>query len=157
MSRSLSFERFSELVSAYGGRLELWPDAEKAAAAALLESSAPARALLSAEAELDAMFTEPSAAPEPSAALLRRLNEIPLRAQQRSVWWPFRRAWIPAVGWAFAAALGVGWGIVGTPFEDSELATASALTADAGTPDGSTAPDDDLTALARGTLVELQE
>jgi hypothetical protein len=155
--RPLSFERFGELVAAYGGRLELWPDGERVAAEALLESSEGARALLAGETELDAMFAEPSAAPEPSAALLRRLNEIPVRVPQRSVWWPFRRAWIPAVGWAFAAALGVGWGIVGTPFEDNELATTSALTVDSAVPDGAAAADDDVTALARGTLVDLEE
>ncbi len=157
MIRPLSFERFGELVAAYGGRLELWPDGERSAAEALLESSERARALLAAETELDTMFTEPSAAPEPSAALLRRLNEIPLRVPQRSVWWPFRRAWIPAVGWAFAAALGVGWGIVGTPFEDGELATTSALTATSAASDGAAIAEDDLAALARGTLVDLEE
>jgi len=157
VNSSLSFERFSELVAAYGARLELWPDGERAAAEALLESSERARALVAAETELDSLFTGPSAAPEPSAALLRRLNEIPLRVPQRSAWWPFRRAWIPAVGWAFAAAIGVSWGIVGTPFEDSELATTSALTVDAAAPDGAATQDEDLSALARGTLVEFQE
>jgi hypothetical protein len=153
----LSFERFGELVAAYGGRLELWPEGERAAGEALLESSERARLLVSAETELDSLFAQPHAVPEASAALLRRLNEIPLRVPQRSAWWPFRRAWIPAVAWAFAAALGVGWGIVGTPFEDGELATTSALTVDSAAPDGGAATDDDLTALARGTLVEFQE
>lgn len=165
MSAPLSFERFGELVAAYGGRLELWPDGERAAAESLLESSEAARALLAAEAELDVMFDEPSAAPEPSAALMRRLNEIPLRSPQRSAWWPFRRAWIPAVAWAFAAAVGVSWGVVGTPFDDGELAATSALGVDSAAPDGAApaAPDgaapadEDLIALARGTLVDFEE
>jgi hypothetical protein len=156
VNRPLSFERFSELVASYGGRVELWPDGERAAGEALLESSEQARALVAAEAELDVLFAEPSAPPVPSAALMRRLNEIPLRVPQRRVWWPFRRVWIPAVAWAFAAALGLGWGIAGTPFEDGELATASAESADAAPADAAST-DDDWSALARGTLVEFQE
>ncbi len=157
MSEPLSFERFRELVTAYGGQLALWPEGERAAAEALLETSEVARALVAAESELDFLLAEPNPAPEPSPALMRRLNEIPLRAPQRRVWWPFRRAWIPAVAWAFAALLGVGWGFVGTPFEESELATTSTLGPETATPDGAASADDDVTALARGTLVEFQE
>jgi len=156
VNRPLSFERFAELVAAYGGELELWPADERAAAAALLETSAEARALVAAEAELDGALAEPNAAPEPSAALMRRLNEIPVRVAQRRVWWPFRRAWIPAVGWAFAAAVGVGWGLVGTPFEESELTATSAVAVGSVTQEAPAA-DEDLSALARGTLVEFQE
>lgn len=156
MSPPLSFERFSELVAAYGGRLELWPDDERAAAEALLATSDAARALMAAEAELDFVLAEPSAEPEPSAELMRRLNEIPLRAPQRRARWPFRRVWIPAVAWAFAAAIGVGWGLVGAPFEASEPSVTSALNVDAPAEDVASA-DDDLAALARGTLVEFQE
>ncbi len=46
--------------------------------------------------------------PEPSAALLKRVAEIPLRVEQHAAraWWPFESLARPLLGWA--AALGVG-------------------------------------------------
>jgi hypothetical protein len=158
VKRTLSLERMRELVAAYGGRLELWPASERASARELCETSAEARALLAAEAVFDLALTDASVEPEPRADFLRRLNEIPLRTPQRRVWWPFRRAWIPAVGWAFAAVVGLGWGLESAPFDESELVTGTVTAVDSAAPKAAAAQtDEDLSALARGTLVEFQE
>ena len=159
MTSPLSLERFRALVAAYGGRLELWPGDEADGARALLSRSSEARALLAAEAELDRELAAESAPPEVSANLWRRLNEVPLRAPQRRVWWPFGRAWVPALGWAFAAALGVGWGFAAGPFDAAELVTEPTVaTADSVlSPAPNPAADEDFSALARGTLVEFEE
>ena len=165
MTQPLSLTRFRELVAAYGGTLELWPHDELNAARELLVVSAEARALLEAEAAFDRELVAASALPEVPATLLRRLNEVPLRAPQRRVWWPFGRAWVPAVGWAFAAALGVSWGLFATPFEAVDAGTTPAVAAldssaelDSSADEAPATPaDDDFSALARGTLVEFEE
>ena len=158
MTRPLALARFRELVTAYGGRLELWPHEEVNAARELLAVSAEARALLEEEAAFDREFAIVNQPPEVPAALLRRLNEVPLRAPQRRVWWPFGRAWVPAVGWAFAAAVGVSWGLFATPFETAEAEMAPAVAALDSSAAAPAAPaDDDFSALARGTLVEFEE
>jgi hypothetical protein len=155
----LPLERFRELTAAYGARLELWPEDAAAAARELLAASAEARALFDAEAELDREFAAASAPAEVPPQLLRRLNEVPIRAPQRRVLWPFGRAWVPALGWAFAAALGVSWGLFAPPFEASESDTGAAV-ASAASPAADAAPavaEDDFAALARGTLVDFEE
>jgi len=154
----LSLERFRALVAAYGGRLEVWPEHEAHSARELVAVSAEARALLTAEAELDRAFELASAPPEVPARLLRRLNEVPLRTPQRRVFWPFGRAWVPALGWAFAAALGISWGLFSPPFETTEPDTAP-IVASAGVTshEAPAASEDDFAALARGTLVEFEE
>jgi hypothetical protein len=152
-------DRFRELVAAYGGRLELWPADEVSAARELLAGSAEARALVAAEAAFDRELVATNTPPEVPAALLRRLNEVPLRSPQRRVWWPFGRAWVPAVGWAFAAALGVSWGLFATPFEAVDAGTGTSVAAlDSSAEEAPASPaDDDFSALARGTLVEFEE
>ncbi len=158
MTRPLALARFRELVAAYGARLELWPQDEVNAARELLAVSAEARALLEQEAAFDRELAVVNQPPEVPAALLRRLNEVPLRAPQRRVWWPFGRAWVPAVGWAFAAAVGVSWGLLATPFETTEGETAPAVAALDSSAAAPAAPaDDDFSALARGTLAEFEE
>jgi hypothetical protein len=155
----LSIERFRALVAAYGGRLEVWPEHEAASAREFVAASAEARALLAAEAELDRLLAAESVPPEVPARLLRRLNEVPIRAPQKRVLWPFGRAWVPALGWAFAGALGIGWGLFSPPFEASELETTPAVMSASGSAREATAaePDDDISALAGGTLVEFEE
>ena len=159
MTPPLALARFRELVGAYGGRLELWPEAEVNAARELVAVSAEARALVEEEAAFDRALVAASAPLEVPATLLRRLNEVPLRAPQRRVWWPFGRAWVPAAGWAFAAALGVSWGLFATPFETVEVGTEPAVAALASSAQDTpaAAADDDFGALARGTLVEFEE
>jgi len=158
VTRPLALARFRELLAAYGGRLELWPHDEVKAARELLAVSAEARALLEQESAFDRELAVVHQPPEVPAALLRRLNEVPLRAPQRRVWWPFGRAWVPAVGWAFAAAVGVSWGLFATPFETAEAEMAPAVAALDSSAAAPAAPaDDDFSALARGTLVEFEE
>jgi hypothetical protein len=103
----MSLQRFIELVAAYGSQLSRFPEAERAAAEALLRTSEPARAALAREVSLDralSTFVEPA----PSAELERRLNEIPVRFPVlRRARWPLRATWAPLVGWAAAAALGL--------------------------------------------------
>jgi len=152
----LSLERFRALLSAYGGRSELWPEAERAAAQALCAGSAEARALLAVEAELDAQLSSVAVPPEPGPELWRRLNEVPLRAPQKRVWWPFRSAWIPAFAWALSAVVGVGWGLESAPLDSEDATSASVATADAATASTLT-PVDEFAALAGGSLPELED
>src|SRR5262245_47824403 len=64
----MTLARFEELLDAYGGRPERWPDAERDAALALLERSDVARARRDAAGALDALLDRmPVVAP--SAAL----------------------------------------------------------------------------------------
>ena len=81
MKSALPIDRFQSLLAAYGGRLELFPAAEREAAQALLASSAEARALLSAEAGLDALLGR-AAPSELSPAFSRKLAELPVRHPQ---------------------------------------------------------------------------
>jgi hypothetical protein len=148
MTQPLSFERFVALLEAYGARPELWPLAERDAALALRDASPEARALFDAEGALDASFealSEPELAPD----LLRRLNEVPLRAAQPRRWFSLRAAWIPAVSWAFAAVLGVGLGFTTEPFGTDEADATAVATIDSAAPTDSAAAwaaDDDSSA-----------
>jgi hypothetical protein len=75
----LSLRKFRQLAAAYGADLERWPEQRRNAARQLLEVSAAARSLLSAERELDEALGRVSAqadarsgsADEAEAALLR--------------------------------------------------------------------------------------
>jgi len=160
VSTPLSFERFAQLLAAYGARPELWPDAERNAALALRDASPEASALFAAEAALDASF---AALPEPELGpdFLRRLNEVPVRAAQPRRGFSFRAAWIPVVSWAFAAVLGVGLGFTTEPFDTDEADTTTTVAAiDSATANGSdatSATDDDLRALTLDVLDELEE
>lgn len=152
----LTLQRFLELVEAYGGQLSRWPAAEREAAEALVRVSEPARAALAAEAELDGALASFAAA-DLSAALERRLNEIPIRAPlTKRARWPFQRVWAPALGWAAAAALGValGSGVGGWDSDEglTDSGEASAEAAEAPSPS-----DEALAALALGAFDELEE
>jgi hypothetical protein len=154
VTKPLALARFRAIVAAYGAKSELWPEAERAAALALCAASAEARALLAEEAELDGVLA--SALPPPAPDLLRRLNEVPLRTPQHRAWWPFQRAWVPVLGWAFAALLGLGCGL-GLPFEQDEPdVVATVASAGTSAPD-STPADDELAALVSGSLAEFTE
>src|SRR5579859_2370966 len=88
--------RLRAIVEAYGANPELWPAEERNAVGDLVSSS-EARAWLEAESRVDAWLAdEPELAP--SADLLRRVAEIPLRHEARPAsarpasWiWPFGR------------------------------------------------------------------
>jgi hypothetical protein len=157
VTKKLTLERFRALTLAYGGKLELWPSAEREAARALHAESAEARALLAAEAGLDRVLEIGSRAPDLPPELWRRLNELPARAPQRRLVWPFRRTWIPAVSWALAAAVGLVWGLESAPLERLEAdAGGSVAAVDSASPDVLSS-DDELYALAGGSLAELEE
>jgi hypothetical protein len=91
---------------------------------------------------------------------LRRLNEVPLRALQKRAFWSLRGLWVPAVSWAFAAAVGLGFGLTTEPMDDEADTTTSVAAAESAAPGptaSSSASEDDLSALAQGALNELEE
>lgn len=114
-STVMDLERFEVLLDAYGAEPDRWPDDERAPAAALLERSEAARALLEGAAELDALLGEvpdeaPSAqlrrqvlaaAPAPPQSWLERLDRLTERL------WPFTPRWQPASALVAAAILGL--------------------------------------------------
>lgn len=138
--RELSLGRFSELLEAYGSRIDAWPAREAAGARALLESSAEARALLDAEAAFEGELRGAGVSELP-AGLERRLLEIPVSAKRRNVW-PFGSMWLPALGWAAAAAFGL-WIGASSGADDEE---AQALREES-----------ELIALSTGAFTEIEE
>jgi hypothetical protein len=149
----MTLRRFLDLVAAYG-QVSRFPDAERAAAEALLRVSEPARLALAEESELDATLAALET-PELSPALSRKLNEIPLRTPvARRSRWPLRRLWAPALGWAAAAALGVVLGSQAAESDDGpfdpDTTTTEAATEQA-------ASDEALAALALGSFSDLEE
>jgi hypothetical protein len=138
MKSALPIDRFQSLLAAYGGRLELFPAAEREAAQALLASSAEARALLSAEAGLDALLGQATPG-ELSPALARKLAELPVRHPQVRTLWPFRRVWLPAVAWAAAAAFGIAVGSI-APDPDASAEGAAEAAAQSAELEVETAP-----------------
>ena len=105
---SLTQTRFLALLEAYGARPERWPEHERNAAIELLNTSESARVLAREQHALDAWLSVPGT-PKISAELTRRLNAIPEQrdrgalAHRLSV----RALWMPALGWAVAAAVGI--------------------------------------------------
>ena len=104
----LTQTRFQALIEAYGARPERWPEYERNAAIELLSTSESARVLAQEQHALDAWLSVPGT-PKISAELTRRLNAIPEQrdrgalAHRLSV----RALWMPALGWAVAAAVGI--------------------------------------------------
>ena len=109
--------RLRAIVEAYGANPELWPAEERNAVGDLVSSS-EARAWLEAESRVDAWLAdEPELAP--SADLLRRVAEIPLRHEARPAsarpasWiWPFGRLRNAIAVATAAAAVGLAVGMV---------------------------------------------
>lgn len=66
--RPMTATRFAAILDAYGSAARRWPEAERAAAQALLAASPEARGLLADAARLDGVLSA-ATAPEPSAAL----------------------------------------------------------------------------------------
>lgn len=145
----MTLQRFLGLVEAYG-QVSRFPEAERAAAEALLRVSEPARLALAEEFALDAALGALEA-PELSPAFARKLNEIPIRtAPARRVRWPFQRLWAPALGWAAAAALGVVLG--------SQVAESDDGPSDSDDTAAEQSPSDEaLAALALGSFSDLEE
>jgi hypothetical protein len=153
MSEPFDMKRFTELVAAYGAGSELWPEAERPAALAFLESSSEARALSESERALDAALSGLSV-PEPSAHLMRQLNEIPLHHPK-----PTQRTGrlfrlVTGFAWAAAAAIGVYLGV-----ESSSLETGIADADGAGqvTPESLAEDEIETIELALGSVAGLGE
>ncbi len=104
----LTQTRFQALLEAYGARPEHWPEGERNAAIQSLNTSEAARILAREQHALDAWLSVPGT-PKISAELNQRLNAIPqqhgraLLARRLRV----RALWVPALGWAAAAAIGI--------------------------------------------------
>jgi hypothetical protein len=111
----MSPQRVSELISAYGAAPGKWPDAERAAALALLERVPALRAELEQMAALDAALDRwPCPAPQVDpVALAAHVSATPRpRAAPRRASWRFPVfAWPNAAGLAAAALAGfiIGW------------------------------------------------
>jgi hypothetical protein len=88
----MTLERLRALLDAYGAAHAHWPRRERAAAEALIDSSADARALLAGAAQLDALL-DLVHSPAPSPALAARVRE------RRFGW-----RGLPAVAWAETAS-----------------------------------------------------
>ncbi len=106
MADEMTLHRLDELLECYGARPERWPDAERAAALALLLASRDARSRRDAAAALDAVL-ERAPAIEPSAGLAARI----LAGAPRTARMEAPRHWrVPvaaALGLAAAASLAV--------------------------------------------------
>lgn len=111
---SLSLTRFTELLDAYGADPGRWPEAERAAALALLEASPQARGLCDEARALDAALDR-LPTPAPSADFrLRVLATAPIGAAParglRELWGALGgwRLTAPALACALALGLAVG-------------------------------------------------
>jgi hypothetical protein len=109
---TMTYERFEYLADAYGGDLRRWPESEREAGRALLDSD-PRAALLLREADgLDALL---DAAPRPVAshalreAVIASAAGAGLKARRRGSIGPL--AWLSGAGWAAAACAGVVFGV----------------------------------------------
>ena len=100
MTSSITLERLRNLLDAYGAQPERWPEAERAAAQALIGRSAAARALWKEAQEVDLLLGAVSVEPEP-ALVTRILAAAPRHAAPRRS----RRALAAAVPLAAAAVL----------------------------------------------------
>lgn len=107
----MTYERFETLADAYGGDLRRWPEAEREAARALLDSDPRATVLLREADGLDALL---DAAPRPAPshvlreAVIAGAAGVGLRARRRG---PGPLAWLSGAGWAAAACAGAVFGI----------------------------------------------
>jgi hypothetical protein len=113
---TLTLERLDEILDAYGAEPSRWPEAELAAALALLERSPEARARRAAAARLDSVLALAPAA-VPSAELVAQVLAARGggRAAAREGRWSRTRRWGSAAA-AVAVAAGVAlWLVRDTP------------------------------------------
>lgn len=135
MATGMSPDRLAEIIDACGADPRRWPEAERAAAEALLAASAEARALQREAAALDALLTPAPARIEPSDALRARIMAQAASlaaAQPRRAGW--RQQVAEAAGFlfpggrmmpqlatlAFALAIGIGAGFTNLGMADSQ-------------------------------------
>ncbi|HEY1073742.1 hypothetical protein, partial [Brevundimonas sp.] len=109
---TMTYERFETLADAYGGDLRRWPETEREAARALLDSDPRAAALLAEADGLDALL---DAAPRAvvSADLRDRVIASAATAglKPRGRFHIGRLLWWSGAGWAAAACAGVVFGV----------------------------------------------
>jgi hypothetical protein len=137
----MNLERFTAIVEAYGGSPERWPEAERAAAAALMKSSPEAQRLADEAEGLDSLLDLPDTAPVTRELQERLLARAPKAGERGAI--SVRSAfdwsrWIPAAAVACSLALGIVTGtqvprLIGLDDETLAIeAVASAMTAGAG-------------------------
>ncbi len=100
----MTSERFQELAGAYGGDIRRWPGAERVTAQAYLAATPGARAVLDAEAQLDA-FLGASGDPRTNDLLLERI--VRQAPRPTLVMWRRGSAWMSGAGLAAACVLGI--------------------------------------------------
>ncbi|MEJ2120663.1 MAG: hypothetical protein P8Z76_08105 [Alphaproteobacteria bacterium] len=109
----IDLDRLSILLDAYGADRTRWPEAERAAAWALIEADDKARALYEDARALDGLLNQASTI-EPSPEL--KAEVLAAASRPRESWiealWPFGAAWKPASALAAAVLLGIIAGVV---------------------------------------------
>jgi hypothetical protein len=105
---TMNLDRFAALVDAYGGSPARWPEAERAAAEALLATSAEARRMAQEADTLDRLLDQTETAPATRALQDRILASLgtSAAAPRRLPSFSFTR-WIPAGAIACSLALGI--------------------------------------------------
>ncbi len=109
----MTIDRFRRLAEAYGSDLSRWPVETQAAAQDLRELDGQARAILAAEAELDALVAlRPQPAAAPGILVSKLLDAVP-NGRSRSVlaWlaelWPGEARWPAPAFLSLALAIGI--------------------------------------------------
>ena len=103
--------RFNALLDAYGAQPRLWPEHERAAAAAFADTPEGRSALDEARA-MDWVLAQ-SAGPQPSPGLRARVLAAAPTARSKGAWGWWRqgmRSWAPGAGLAAAGVAGVLFG-----------------------------------------------
>ncbi|MFN4296108.1 MAG: hypothetical protein ACK4FB_04650 [Brevundimonas sp.] len=122
----MNAQRFQDLADAYGADLRRWPEAERGAAGAFMDSDPQgAERLLFEARQMDLAL---DAAPRPMVSHALREQVIALAAaaglRPRARRFGFGRfAWMSGAGWAAACAAGI---MVGVNLSDQALAHAEA-------------------------------
>ena len=94
VSAPMPLARFQALIESYGAAPERWPEAERAAARALLDRSPEARGARADAALLDRVLDTAEPTPTPSEDLIRRLGER-FESHWTPPWRPGRRWHLP--------------------------------------------------------------
>ena len=99
----MNLAEFERCLDTWGSNLDDWPPAQRAAAEALVESAAAARAMLARQQEFELLFDPGEVPPPPAAATLAA---VALAVPQRplGIVVPLRRNWM-ALGWPHMAGL----------------------------------------------------
>lgn len=112
----MTLERLQQLTEAYGARPERWPEAERAAALALIASDPGARRLADEAVKVDRLLDESASAPVTRALEERILAQLPSNGRRSAGFaerlgeWFAARAWLPASALACSLALGLAVG-----------------------------------------------